>query len=130
MRNKRLQSQNGFSLAELLVTVFVLSIGISSTLLFFTNTIAALQYARDTTMATSHAEHILEEMKTRSSLSNITTTDWETWFNSESLDALPNEAVSVAFADSSADPLEVTATVNWTRNERDNTVNLTTEMTK
>ena len=130
MRIKRLRSRNGFSLAELLVAVFVLTVGISSALLFFTNTIAALQYARDSTIATSHAEYIFEEMQTRSSLSNITTTNWGTWFGNQSLGTLPSESVSVTFVNAAAKPLDTTATVSWTRNTRNNNVALTTRITK
>ena len=125
-----LRTANGLSLAELLISVFVLSIGILSVLLFYTNTITSVQYARDMTLATTHGEYLLEEIQTRSSLANITDTNWVAWGGEAGLNTLPNESIDVTFADTTADPLEVTTTINWVRNERESNISLTTHITK
>jgi len=124
------KTKKGLSLAELLISVFVLSIGILSVLLFYTNTITSVQYARDMTMATTHGEYIFEEMQTRSSLANITATDWVAWGEGAGLNTLPSESIDVDFVDTTADPLDITTTINWIRNERASSISLTTHITK
>jgi len=124
------KTKKGLSLAELLISVFVLSIGILSVLLFYTNTIASVQYARDMTLATTHGEYLLEEIQTRSSLANITATDWVAWSEAAGLNTLPSESIDVDFADTTANPLDITTTINWVRNERESSISLTTHITK
>lgn len=118
------------SLAELLVTVFILSVGILSSLMFFVTAMTSTELARDTTTATTHGEYIMEEMKTRSTLSNITATNWSTWIQAEGASTLPAESVSVTYTNSTADPLEIFVAVSWTKKNRTSSVNLTTKMTK
>ena len=129
--HKRLTlKNNGFTLPEILVTTFVLSIGMLSVLLFFSNAMTATQYARDLTVPTSHAEYIFEEMKERSTLANITGTNWVSWAQAAGLNTLPGESVAVAFANTQNNPLNITTTVDWVRKLRANNVSLTTQMTK
>ncbi len=115
---------------EVLVATFVLTVGVLSAFLFFTNAMNAAKYARDITTATSQAEYILEEMETRNSLVNITATDWTAWAQAESLNGLPSEVISVVYANAVSDPLEINAVVSWVRDERTNNITLTTQMTK
>ncbi len=124
------KNKQGLTLVEVLITVFVLSVGILSTLLFFTNSIISTEYARDLTVATSHSEYILEEMKTRPTLANITSTNWSTWFTGQSVDFLPSETVSVTYVNSASNPLDITAQVSWTKKSRTNSVSLRTKLTK
>ncbi len=126
----KLRKPAGMTLAEILIAVFVLSIGILSALMFFTSAMIATETARDMTEATTHAEYTLEEMKTRSSLANITGTNWVSWASGASLNTLPSETVTVTFVNASADPLDITVTVGWTKKGRSNNVALRTEMHK
>ena len=126
----RKKKPQGLTLAELLIAVFVLSIGILSALMFFTSAMLATETARDTMVATTHAEYTLEEMKTRSSLANITGTNWVSWASSSSINTLPSETVTVTFVNSSADPLDITVTVGWNKKGRSNNVSLRTEIHK
>lgn len=89
----------------------------------------AAQYSRDLTLATLHAEHTVEGMYARDSLSNIIESNWEQWAVDESLTVLPSESVEVVFTNEESDPLEITVRVSWTR-IRDYNVELTTRMTK
>ena len=127
---KKQFNQREISLAEILVAVFVLSIGILSMLMFFSNALQATEYARDLTVATSHGENVHEEMVTQLTLANITATDWDDWRIAEGYDTLPFEQVSVAYVNALSDPLDITTTVSWIRHERQNNVVLRTQMTK
>ncbi len=120
----------GFTLVELLITIFVLAIGITSAILFYTNAMRATEYARDITEATTQAQYIFEEMRTRPSLSNITATNWDTWSQSAGIKSLPSETINVVYANMLADPLDITTTVNWQKYSRQNSVSLRTELTK
>ncbi len=122
--------QSGFTLVELLLSVFLITIGVLSILLFYTTSMKAAEYASDLTTATSHAEYIFEEMKTVATLAGITTTDWPDWCQNQNLLTLPSENIDVTIVDGAADPLVIHATISWTRNTKVNTVVLSTEMTK
>ena len=125
-----MNNNHGVTLAELLIAIFVLSVGVLSALLFFTNAMIATELARDITVATSDAEGILEEMQTRSSLANVTSTDWTTWAQGQGLNTLPSETYNVYFVNAASDPLDITTTVGWTKKGRSNTVVLKTMLTK
>jgi len=128
-RNEILK-QRGFTLVELLLSVFIITIGVLSILLFYTTSMKAAEYASDVTAATSHAEYIFEEMRTLPTLVAITGADWSQWAQDQGLMTLPSESASVSIVDSLADPLVIHATVSWTRHTKVNSVVLSTEMTK
>ena len=128
MQKKR---KSGFTLAELLVAIAVLAFGVTGTLLFFTNAMAAREYAEDLAVASTHTEMVLEEAITESTLANITAKDWAAWAVSEGLNTLPSESCSVTYpAGTSADPLEIQVTVSWVKKGRTNSASLTTQITK
>ncbi|MCA9400909.1 MAG: hypothetical protein KC713_04740, partial [Candidatus Omnitrophica bacterium] len=85
---------------------------------------------RNITTATTHVEYIFEEMRSMSTLAEITSMDWVTYAVTNNLNTLKNEAVSVAFTDPLADPLEVTTQISWLHQGRTYNVNLTTKFTK
>ena len=124
------QDRRGLSLAELIVTIFVLSISLSSVLLFFANARVAEQYARDSMVAVAHAEGVMEEMRARTTLANITSSNWISWYSTQGLSTLPSETLNVTYTNSSSDPLEITVAVNWVRNLRTYAFSLLTRMTK
>ncbi|MFA5060303.1 MAG: prepilin-type N-terminal cleavage/methylation domain-containing protein [Candidatus Omnitrophota bacterium] len=123
-------NKRGLSLAELLVAVFILAIGVLSAVMFFANAIASTEFANNITIATSHAEHILEEMRTRSSLSNITSTNWSTWGQDDGMITLPSETISVTYTNPLANPLEAAVAIGWTKSGRTSNVTMTTRITK
>ena len=120
----------GLTMAELIVTIFVLGVTLSSILMFFTNARVAEQYARDSTVATSHGEYLMEEMRARDTLANIIATDWPAWTATKGLNTLPTETINTVYTNSSADPLEITVNVGWVRNARTYLYSLLTRMTK
>ena len=127
---KRRLDHSGMTLMELLIAAFVLSVGIVSTLLFFSSAMLSADYAGDITVASTHAEHVLEEMRSRNSLRDITLTNWEDWAAKDGLNALPAENLSVAYTNAAADPLEVTVDVGWTKRSRNHKVTLYTTILK
>jgi len=125
-----IRNRCAMTLVEVLVAMFILTIGIFGSLMFFTTASESVKVAGDMTVATSHAEYVLEEMQVMSTLGNILSTDWTTWAGSEGLDTLDSESVTVVFANSLNDPLDVTVSVAWETQGRASNVSLRTELTK
>jgi len=122
--------QEGISLVEILIAVFVLTIGILSCLMYFSAAINSTETARDLTVATTHGEFVLEDMRAMATLNEITARNWTEWAGTSGLNTLPQESVLVAFSDPMADPLPISVTVSWQRMDRVNNVQLETEMTR
>lgn len=120
----------GFTFIELLLAVFILSVGISAVLMLYTSSMLSAANAWDMTVATSNAEHMFEEMQTRGSLADIVDTDWPLWAQDHGLNTLPKETFSVAFSDPAGDPLNIQITVSWQRKLRTNQIILKTRLTK
>ena len=125
-----LKNRRAFTLAELLVTALVFLASFVGVLFLFTNAMSSTEYAGDLTTATSHGEHILEEMKTRATLTDITSEDWQDWALNDNLLTLPQETVQVSYVDTNADPLDIEVEIGWTRKSRNYEINLRTQMTK
>ena len=126
----RIKNNRGFTLVELLIAVMILAGTISGILLLFSASMASSELAWDTTVATTHAEHILEEMQSRDSLSAILSADWNNWVIGQGLNTLPQETIDIVFADNSGNPLDVRVRVHWVRKLRVNEVMLKTKITK
>ena len=118
------------TLIELLMATFVLTFGIMSALLFFSQSMIVTDFAGDITVASSHAEYLMEEMRDRKTLMNITSTNWESWAQEQGLNTLPQETVQVNFSNVFNNPLLVEAKVSWMRRARENNVTLVTKMGK
>lgn len=58
----------GMTLVEVMIAVFILSIGMMGTLSYFVTTKVAVEIARDQTTATVHAEYVLEDMRAKTTL--------------------------------------------------------------
>ena len=131
---KLLSDNTGVTLVEVLISVFVLSIGVTGSLAYFTTAKSATLLSRDTTTAVTHGEYILEEMRALPTLAEIVSADdteyWNNYVTAQGLNTLDNEAITVAFADPDGDPLNITVTIDWETNTRARTVSLTTELTK
>ena len=124
------KNEEGITMLEVLLTVFVLSIGILSSLMYFTASMNAGELAKDITVATTHGESILEEMSSRPTLANITSTNWEIWTTTAGVTPLPSESIAVVYQNPASDPLAIDVTVSWTRRSRQSSVSLSTELTK
>jgi Tfp pilus assembly protein PilV len=120
----------GVTFVELLITIFVFTGAILGALMFFVNAMIASQYAKDITVVTSHAEYLMEEMESRSTLTNITATNWSSWYSSQALATLPSEAITVTFTNATADPLNISVNVSWLTKRRSLNQTFATRMTK
>ena len=131
---RKLLNNKGVTLVEIMVSVFVLSVGITGSLAYFTTAKAATLLSRDTTTAMSHGEYILEEMSALSTLAEIIAEGdpdyWSDFITAQNLDTLDSEVITIAFADTEADPLNITVTVGWETNTRVRNISLITELTK
>ena len=125
-----MKNPKGVTLVEVLVSVFILTIGILSSLLFFTRAMTANDLSRDMTEATTHGEYVLEDMRARPSLANITSTNWVAFVDRSGLTTLPQEMILVSFTNQQANPLDVHVSVGWAGRLRPGHVDLRTELTK
>lgn len=113
-------SDRGFSLPELLLSVLILMVVLSGLLLLFTNCIILNETSRDISIATSHAQYILEEVRDTpfADLDTEITVNgkwnWDTnEIISEGLTPLRDEAIYTYTSGASLDPLLVIASVVW-----------------
>ena len=125
--------KKGFTLVELLLVVGFLVFAVSASLMLFANCILLNEYNRSLTIATSHAQYVMEEIKDQN-FSGIETRinngDWD-WGLSEitarGLSSLDGEAIVTSEIGGVSDLLNVTATVSWqSRGGRVNNMTLET----
>jgi len=125
-----LKSSKGFTLVEVMIAAYILLIGIGGTLLLYVDCMNSSQFAWDSTVATTHAQYILEEMQNQMDLSVITGTDWDNWAKKQNLNILPGESFQVLYADPSADPLAIQVNVQWQRKNTPSRISLATILTR
>jgi len=121
--------KSGFTLSELLLAAAILVFVLAGLLALFLNCMVLNDANRNLTLATSHAEYVMEEIKNTaftSIKSKIDNGDWDwntTTIGSKGLTALNNESIDTNAT--STDPLDVTVTVIWKdRNARDRNIGL------
>lgn len=122
--------QKAFTLIEVLLAVFIFTVGVGSSLLLFSHAMVSADYAKDLTVATSHGEYILEEMQTLKTLADVTSRNWDSWAKEEGVNTLPDETVKVTFSDELENPIGVQVAVSWTKKLRTNTIKLATKLAK
>ncbi len=125
-----LKEKEGLTLIELLVAVYILLVGMGGILGIFINTMISAESSWDTTTATSHAQYILEEMQSKTTLAEIELIHWDRWAQEKKLITLPEEVIIVSYADPTADPLDIEVIDQWKRKLRTNKVTLRTKLTK
>ena len=112
------------------MAAFILTAAIGGTLLFFSQAMISAELSRDVTLATSHAEYILEEMQQSNALEEIVTKDWNQFAVEKGLNTLSGETVAVRFTNEFSNPVDVQVTVGWMKGERASKVTLDTKITK
>lgn len=120
----------GATLVELLVCAYILLIGICGSFLLTINLMKSARSSWDTTVAVTHAESVLEEMQNKPGLYDILNTNWEEWARSKKLITLPQERISVKYADPLNDPLDIMIAVQWQKDKEAGTISLQTMLTK
>ena len=137
--------KKGFTLVELLLAAAILAFVLSGMLLLFTNCFVLNGTSRNLSIATSHANYIMEEIRANGftglgakiTSNNGTPAGWD--FNAAQLQASPynlvplaNESIATSILSGSPgdDPLEVSVAVNWQdRGAKNRSVELTTRIT-
>jgi Tfp pilus assembly protein PilE len=127
--------QKGLTLIEVLIAAAVLIVSCSLVFLLFTNCIILNESNRNLTLAVSHAQYILEEIKNTNFSSIKTSIDGGTWdwtiatLSGHELTALTNEEITTSEAGTDPDLLNITVTVNWQdRGGRNRTITMQTLM--
>lgn len=106
--------KKGLTLAELMIAAFIMVFSVSAILLLFMNCIFMNTASRNTTVATSHAQYLLEEIRNTPFASIPATWDGQTrdsLNNPEGFSLLDNESIIISAP--SADPIQVTVDVYW-----------------
>lgn len=125
-----LKKNNGFTLVELMTAAYILLVGICGILLLLVNAMSSTEIAKNVTIATSHAEYVLEAMQNEKSLADITAKDWGEWAGQQKFDLLPEESFDISFEDPAKDPLEIEVTVEWMYKGGTQNTTLRTVLTK
>lgn len=143
----KLSSKIGLTLAELLLAAAILAFALSSLLAVFLSCFFLNAANRNLTIASSHTQYVMEEIKNESSLQAIrdkisSEGVWDTAkISSEGLQALPDEVITVCCCNSlctgtnpciscpSGNILGINITVAWKdRGLRDRNLSLVTLM--
>lgn len=109
-----------FTLVEVLISVFLLAVGAMASLLFISKAISATVLSSDLTIATTHAEYVLEEMNQKTTLAAIQAVNWTSWAQTQGLMNIPSEVVTVSYNNVGGAVLWVTVDVAWNRDGRTN----------
>ena len=130
-RNK---GARGFTLLEIMIAIAIMVGAILAILGLFLNYLMLVETAKNTTVAVDNAQAVLEAIRNTDpfTVSNVTAAfpagvDLAPNFNFDKLD---NEAIYVSYGSLTADPLQITATVNWQEKTRSRSESLTTKMTQ
>lgn len=100
-----------FTLIEALFAMTILALGVIALLALFGNVIFLNTANRNLTVATTHAEYILEATRNK----NFSTIQNQAW-DSAAIAALgltPLDTESISLTKTGTDPLDVIATVSW-----------------
>lgn len=125
-----LRQKKAFTLIELLLAVFILAFGIASILQLFSQSILSSNAAWDLTVASSHAETLLEEMQSRETLDSIISENWDQWGRANDLNQLPDEQIQIKMNDHQMDPLPINVIISWDRSGRKQSVQFQSRFTK
>ena len=141
------KSTKGFTLSELLLVVGIMALVFSAIILMLISCFLLNEANRNLTIATTHAQHVMEEIKDSAStvagFDGLTTQiaagawDFTTQFaagvwnwtsatiNTQDLTALPSEAITTT-ASGTADKVAVNVMVSWQDRRRSRNMSLET----
>jgi type II secretory pathway pseudopilin PulG len=112
-----LRQNKAFSLVELLLTALILAYSLSVILSTYNNSLTLNNASRNVTIATSHAQYIMESIRNTSFTSIATNIASGTWnwnamtIATQGLAALNNESIVVT--STGTNPLTISVTINW-----------------
>ena len=114
--SRKLKGKNGFALLELMIAVAVIAVGLLAMLLANTSSRQMGEGMNERMVALQDAHRVVELIRNTSATgafpANVTAA-YPAGAAVPGLNNLTNERVTVAYADRTADPLDITVTVNW-----------------
>jgi prepilin-type N-terminal cleavage/methylation domain-containing protein len=126
--------RKGFTLTELLISLFVIAIGLLGMVLGNTHVQQGSESAHERMVATQDAHRVIELMRNTSANGNFPDNVATSFPNGRAVAGFNNlnsEQVVVTYADPEADPLNITVTTTWReRGVRIVSTQLRTLMTK
>ena len=129
-----MKQSKGFTLLELMIAMFILTVGLLGILLTNTTSKNASVRMNERILALQDAQRVIELMRSTSSVGNFPGNVTNAYPNGSPIlgfDTLTNEAISVDYTDIEADPLDVTVNVTWSElGTRDATTQLRTLITQ
>jgi type II secretory pathway pseudopilin PulG len=114
---RKLRGSSGLTFVEIIVTVAILSFALTTLLKFFVDSMNLNALSRDVTLAVSHAQYVLEDIRSSSGVikdqidSGVWDLDTDGEFNGRSLLRIKNETIDVSH--DGATPLTITTVITW-----------------
>ncbi len=134
MSNTVMNSQRGFTLIEVLISMAVMCVVLIGVLLSNTVIHQSSEAAFERTRAMQDANRVIEQLRNAAQAAEDFPADVVTQYPDGALDgfsSLPEQEVEIDYADSSADPLDARVEVTWKANgRRDASVTLRTLLTQ
>jgi hypothetical protein len=134
-----LRNKKGLTLSELMLAAAILAFVLSGLLLVFVNCFFLNDANRNLSVASSHAEFVLEQIKNQSFTSYsliagaIASGTWDLTASqinaSTALEALSNESITVTYTNVSSDLMNVVVEVHWQdRRQRERNITFETRI--
>ncbi|MBI3322663.1 MAG: prepilin-type N-terminal cleavage/methylation domain-containing protein [Candidatus Omnitrophica bacterium] len=122
----------GFTLMEILFAMVIFAVAAVGMSRFFMGTQQLGEASRNLTRAMEDARMVTEAIRDNSAagLAAVTGVNWAQWAVQNGLTTLPNQAVTVTYADQNADPLSVTIQVSWLDRNHARTATMRTLVTQ
>ena len=132
--SRKLKGENGFALLELMIAIAVIAVGLLAMLHANTSSRQMGEGMNERTVALEDAQRLVELMRNTSATgafpANVTAA-YPSGAAVAGFNNLTNEQVGVSYANTTADPLDITVTVGWrARGIRNVSTELRTLMTK
>lgn len=127
---------SGFTLLELMIGTAVLIIALVGLIAAYMGCFALNESARNLTIATNHAQCVMEEIRDRNVTSNITKEDWTAWAAADppgggGCNTLDTEIVQVTYPlGTTINPLEILVTISWSDRDRIKNIQTVTLLTE
>ncbi|MBU1007395.1 MAG: hypothetical protein KKH08_07415 [Candidatus Omnitrophica bacterium] len=116
--------KSGFTLLELMIGAAILIFAISGLIAAYTGCFALNESAGNLTIASNHIQCVMEEIRDRNIIDNITQEDWTAWAAADppaggGCNTLGNETVQVSYPSGIIiDPLRILVTITWSERGR------------
>ena len=114
---RKLNGSKGLTFVELIVTVAIFGFTLTTLLKFFVDSMNLNALSRDMTLAVSHAQYVLEDIRSSSGVitSQIDNGEWDLDTDGEftSRELLRIESETIDVSHDSASPLTITVVITW-----------------